>query len=142
MDSNPEVVLFRSHAEGRSVLSCCLRCLKIRNFMHELHVAGSVHDEGWGSGAHHAGQLVSETVALPCRCDHTHRTSRHASETTTTTTTGCLSQVCPLFCCVTCDCEMRPSGQPTSAAQRRGGRRLRAALRHERQSIAMALAEF
>ena len=26
-------------------------------------------------------------VSLPCRCDHTHRTSRHASETTTTTTT-------------------------------------------------------
>ena len=39
-------------------------------------------------------------------------------------------------------CEMDPGGQPTSAAQRRRGRRLRAALRHERQSIAMALAEF
>ena len=37
---------------------------------------------------------------------------------------------------------MDPSGQPTSAAQHRKGRRLRAALRHERQSIAMALAEF
>ena len=43
--------------------------------------------------------------------------------------------------CVTC-CEMDPSGQPTSAAQRRRGRRLCAALRHERQSIAMALAGF
>ena len=43
--------------------------------------------------------------------------------------------------CVTC-CEMDPCGQPTSAAQRRRGRRLCAALRHERQSIAMALAGF
>ena len=41
VDSNPEVVLFR-------VLSCCLRCLEIRNFMHELDVAGSVHDEDRG----------------------------------------------------------------------------------------------
>ena len=46
VDSNPEVVLSRSHAERRSVLSCCLRCLEIGNFMHKLHVAGSVHDEG------------------------------------------------------------------------------------------------
>ena len=41
----------------------------------------------------------------------------------------------PLCVCVTC-CEMDPSGQPTSAAQRR------AALWHERLRVAMALAEF
>ena len=38
VDSNPEVV------------SCRLRCLEIRNFMHELHVAGSVHDDDTGDG--------------------------------------------------------------------------------------------
>ena len=38
VDSNPEVFLFRSHAEWRSVLSRCLRCLEIGNFMHELHM--------------------------------------------------------------------------------------------------------
>ena len=53
-----------------------------------------------------------------------------------------LSQVCPLFLCVTC-CEMDLSWQPvTGAAQRRRGRRLRAAWRHEQQSIAQALATF
>ena len=33
------------------------------------------------------------------------------------------------------------SGEPSGAAQRRRGRRLRAMLRHEQQSIAIALAE-
>ena len=37
---------------------------------------------------------------------------------------------------------MDPCGQPTGAAQRRRGRRLRAAWRHEQQSIAQALAAF
>ena len=41
--------------------------------------------------------------------------------------------------CVTCGCETDPSGQPTCAAQRRRGRRLRAALRHERSSGARGL---
>ena len=56
---------------------------------------------------------------------------------------GCLSQACPLFLVRHLfSVRMDPGGQPTSAAQRRKGRRLRAALSHERQSIAMALAEF
>ena len=46
VDSNPEEVLFRSHAEWRNVLRRCLRCLEIVNFMHELHLASRVHDEG------------------------------------------------------------------------------------------------
>ena len=45
-NSNPEVFFLRSHAEWRSVLSRCLRCLEIGNSMHELHVADSLHDEG------------------------------------------------------------------------------------------------
>ena len=57
--------------------------------------------------------------------------------------TSCLSQACPFFC-VTCG-GMDLSGQPmvaraSGAAQRRKLRRLRADLRHEQQSIAMALA--
>ena len=46
VNSNPEVFFLRSHAEWRSVLSRCLRCLEIGNSMHELHVADSLHDEG------------------------------------------------------------------------------------------------
>ena len=52
-----------------------------------------------------------------------------------------LSQACP-FLRVTC-CAMDLCGQPSSgAAQRRRGRRLGAAWRHEQQSIAAALATF
>ena len=46
VDSNPEVVLFRSHAEWRSTSVDASGALKSRIFMHELHVAGRVHDEG------------------------------------------------------------------------------------------------
>ena len=61
----------------------------------------------------------------------TTHTQRERKTTTTTTTT---------FLCVT-SCEMDPSWQPrTGAAQRRKGRRLRAAWRHEQQSIAQAVA--
>ena len=45
----------------------------------------------------------------------------------------------PIFFCVACIVKM-VSGQPSSAAQRRRGRRLRAILRHEQQSIAISLA--
>ena len=51
VDSNPEVVLLRSYAELSSVLSCCLSCLEIRNFMHELH-------------AHHAGDELNLSQRL------------------------------------------------------------------------------
>ena len=66
----------------------------------------------------------------------------NASKTTTTTTRR-LSQACPLFLVRHLCCEMDPSWQPvTGAAQRRRGRRLRAAWRHEQQSIAQALAAY
>ena len=49
----------------------------------------------------------------------------------------------PLFLVRHLFCAMDPSWQPvTGAAQRRRGRRLRAAWRHEQQSIAQALATF
>ena len=65
-------------------------------------------------------------VASPCRCGHTHRTPRHASETTTTTRLS-IPSVPILFVCVTC--EMDPSGQHRSgAAQRRKQRATRAAV--------------
>ena len=59
VDSEPEVFFLRSHAEWRSVLRRCLRCLEIGKSMHELHVAGRVHDEGKGAGSvrrHHNTQ--------------------------------------------------------------------------------------
>ena len=46
VDWNLEVVLFRSHAEWRSVLSAASGCLLMWNLLHELHVAGSVPDDG------------------------------------------------------------------------------------------------
>ena len=65
--------------------------------------------------------------------------TRSATTTTTTqTTTGVYPKRAHFFGSIF---TMGPSGQPMSATQRRRGRRLRAALRHERQSIAMALAE-
>ena len=96
-------------------------------------------------------QPPATTTTTPRNTTQHHATPRntmqhHATTTTRTTTTPQQQQaVYPkrahFSLCVTCDCEMDPSGQPTSAAQRRRGRRLRAALRHERQSIAIALAE-
>ena len=60
----------------------------------------------------------------------------------TKTTTGVFPKCAHCFFCVTC-CEMDLSWQPvTRAAQRRRGRRLRAAWQHEQQPIAQALATF
>ena len=60
--------------------------------------------------------------------------------TTTTTTTSCLTHACPFLCGVLS--VMMASEQPGSgAARRRRQRRLRSWLRHERMTVAMALAE-
>ena len=59
--------------------------------------------------------------------------------TTTTTTTTRLRQVCDLlFLC--CKFMAELSGQPSGAARRRRERRLRSMLRHEQQTVRMALA--
>ena len=63
----------------------------------------------------------------------------HHTHTTTTNTTQPFHASVPIFFCVACIVTMA-SGQPSRAAQRRRGRRKRAMLRHEQQSIAMALA--
>ena len=73
-----------------------------------------------------------------------HSLSTSSQATTTTTTTRLSIPRVPLFFCVTCGGKDL-SGQPMvarayGAAQRRKLRRLRAGLRHEQQSIAMALA--
>ena len=52
---------------------------------------------------------------------------------------SCLSSRVPFLLC---HLSMEASGQPSRAAQRRRQRRLRSWLKHERQSIAMALAEY
>ena len=57
----------------------------------------------------------------------------------TTTTTSCLSSRVPFLLC---HLSMEAGGQPSGAAQRRRQRRLRSWLTHERQSVAMALAEY
>ena len=100
------------------------------------------------SSSSRARKLVLGLIASPCRCDHTHRTSRHVSETTTTTTTRQHDTTnnnkqqhrpsIPRVALFTMD----TSGQPSSVAQRRKQRRLRSWWRHEQQSIASALATF
>ena len=75
---------------------------------------------------------------------HSHTQQRQRQQTTTTTTTTQAVYPKRALVCVTCG-GMDLSGQPmvaraSGAAQRRKLRRLRAALRHEQQSIAMALA--
>ena len=66
---------------------------------------------------------------------------RHICECFSKTTTTGVYPKRALFFCVTC-CGMDLSEQPSSgAAQRRRQRRLRSMLRHERMSVAMALAE-
>ena len=42
----PEVFCLHFYAEWRRVFSRCLRLLQLWNLLHELHVAGSLHDEG------------------------------------------------------------------------------------------------
>ena len=83
--------------------------------------------------------LVSVTAFCIDRCGVTIHTHQVVSQTTTTTTDVYPKRAFS-FVCVTC--MMDPGGQPSrSAAQRRRERRLRSMLRHERMSVAMALAD-
>ena len=73
----------RSHAEWRSVFSWCLKFLEIGNSMHELHVGGSLHDEGKGVGAH---LNLSQWLTLHDNGMWTHALVKHGQTTSTTTT--------------------------------------------------------
>ena len=84
---------------------------------------------------------VSKTTNDQRPTNNEQRTTNNNSSSNNNNNNRRLSQVCPLFLCVTC--EMDPSWQPvTGAAQRRRGRQLRAAWRHEQQSIPQALAAY
>ena len=89
---------------------------------------------------HTATQPHSHTATQP----HSHTaTQPHSHNNNSNNNNRRLSQACPLFLVRHLFCAMDPSWQPvTGAAQRRRGRRLRAAWRHEQQSIAQALATF
>ena len=89
-------------------------------------------------------QIVSVTAFCIDRCgDHTHIKSCPKQQQQKQQQQAVYPKLAHFSLCVTCDCKMDLRWQPvTGAAQRRKGRWLRAALRHERQSIAMALAEF
>ena len=85
----------------------------------------------------HTRLTISVSLTDPMLCGHTHCTlparvrnnNNKASDSSV-----------PFSLCHLC-CEMDPSWQPrTGAAQRRRGRRLRAAWRHEQQSIVQAVA--
>ena len=74
---------------------------------------------------------------------HGHQTASTTTTTTITTTTTRLRQVCATFVSLCCTMMADPSGRPLSSgvARRRRQRRLRSMLRHERMTVAMALAE-
>ena len=97
-----------------------------------------------GEGVAGTPGACSQVFCHPIRCMRcafisTETCSLHEARTTTTTTTTILKSA--PFCLRHLSMDL--SWQPvTGAAQRRKGRRLRAAWRHEQQSIAQALAVF
>ena len=99
---------------------------------------------------HNTQHTTHNTQHTTHNTQHTTHNTQHTTHNTQHTThntqqqqqQGVFPKCAHCFLCVTC-CEMDPSWQPvTGAAQRRRGRRLRAAWRHEQQSIAQALATF
>ena len=87
--------------------------------------------------------MVPRCPAFPCSYGQTFVKSHVRTTTTTTTTQAVFSQACPFFYGVLCENSFRLSTMAgvDSAAARRRQRRLRQFLRHERLSVAMALAE-
>ena len=85
---------------------------------------------------HNVHSTTHITCAQPCQHTHTHHTTHN---THTTHTTQALNGLCDRFLLRVAMMD-ESSWQPMSAAQRRRQRRLRSMLRHEQQTVRMALA--